>query len=161
MDGVTEEVIGATQVTGDQDGAIQGIGDIQATGDLVTDTTITHITTAEEVQLLIMETEVMLITETIIQTEATTQAEITAQTETTTEETTPQTDKMAFLTLEEVLLQEEEHTIRPAQLLQTEEEVRDKAIVTTILTEDQAALQPEAMTVVILQETTLPAHRVR
>lgn len=161
MDGVTEEVIGATQVTGDQDGDIQGIGDIQATGDLVTDTTITHITTAEEVQLLIMETEVMLITETIIQTEATTQAEITAQTETTTEEATPQTDKMVFLTLEEVLLQGEEHTIRPAQLLQTEEEVRDKAIVTTILTEDQAELQPEAMTVVILQETTLPAHRVR
>jgi len=166
MDGVTEEATGVILAIGDQDGDIRD-GDTQDTGDLVTatDTTTTHIATEEEVQLLIMEEETTLLTEISPQTEATTVTEITpTETILPTEVIIQQTDKTGILTLEEVL-QTEELIILQAQILQTEEVLlRDKAIVTTILTEDQAATQqPEITTAVITahqQEATLLAHHV-
>jgi len=177
-DGVTEEATGATLHTagatrdiGDQDGVIQDT-------DLTTDTITTLIVMEEEVLPLITEEETMVMIEAIA-TETTaieaTAIEATAATEATlTEisaiETTLQTEEIiqqtetGILILEEVL-QTEELIILQAQISQTEEVLlRDKAIVTTILTEDQAATQqPEITTAVITahqQEATLLAHHV-
>jgi len=166
MDGVTEEATGVILAIGDQDGDIRD-GDTQATGDLVTatDTTITHIATEEEVQLLIMAEETTLLTEISPQTEATTVTEITpTETILPTEVIIQQTDKTDTLILEEAL-QTEELTIRQAQISQTEEVLlRDKVIVTTILTEDQAAIQQPEITIAVIttpqQEATLLAHHV-
>jgi len=161
MDGVTEEATGVILAIGDQD------GDTQDTGDLVTatDTTTTHIATEEEVQLLIMAEETMLLTEISLQTEVTTVTEITpTETILPTEVIIQQTDKTDILILEEAL-QTEELTIRQAQISQTEEVLlRDKVIVTTILTEDQAAIQQPEITIAVIttpqQEATLLAHHV-
>jgi len=165
MDGVTEEATGdtlhtagATRDIGDQDGVIQDT-------DLTTDTIITLIVMEEEVLPLITEEETTVMIEAIAT--ETTAIEATAATEATLTEisaikTTLQTEEIiqqtetGILTLEEVL---------QTQILQTEEVLlRDKAIVTTILTEDQAATQqPEITTVVITahqQEATLLAHHV-
>ncbi len=173
MDGVTEEATGdtlhtagATRDIGDQDGVIQDT-------DLTTDTITTLIVMEEEVLPLITEEETMVMIEAIAT--ETTAIEATAATEATlteisaiettlpTEEIIQQTET-GILTLEEVL-QTEELIILQAQISQTEEVLlRDKAIVTTILTEDQAATQqPEITTAVITahqQEATLLAHHV-
>ena len=166
MDGVTEEATGVTLAIGDQDGDIRD-GDTQDTGDLVTatDTTTTHIATEEEVQLLIMAEETTLLTEISPQTEATTVTETTpTEAILPTEVIIQQTDKTDILILEEAL-QTEELTIRQAQISQTEEVLlRDKVIVTTILTEDQAAIQQPEITIAVIttpqQEATLLAHHV-
>jgi len=167
-DGVTEEATGATLHTagatrdiGDQDGVIQDT-------DLTTDTITTLIVMEEEVLPLITEEETMVMIEAIA-TETTAATEATL-TEISAIETTLQTEEIiqqtetGILILEEVL-QTEELIILQAQISQTEEVLlRDKAIVTTILTEDQAATQqPEITTAVITahqQEATLLAHHV-
>lgn len=162
MDMDTEEVTGAIpDMLGDTLGIGEADGATLATTDLIMDTIITLIATEEEDQLLIMQEEIMHLTETTLPTEAITQVEITPQ----TEAVTIQTDKvMGFLTIEEVLLQMAEHTtILPAQPLLTEEVIlKVKVTVTTILTEDQAARQPEVMTAATLHpEATLLAHHAQ
>ena len=175
MDGVTEVVIGATlhmvgvtQDIGDQDGATRDT-------DLITDTTTTLIVMEEEVLLLITEEETMDTTEAIA-TEITAIEAIIATgtllteiiaTETIlqTEEVTQQIDKTTDILILEEVLQAEEHTILQAQLLQIEEVMRkDKAIATTILTEDQLPqIQQEATITAATthqQEVTLLAHLV-
>jgi hypothetical protein len=169
MDGVTEEVtgvildtLGVTRDIGDQDGVIRD-GDTQVT-DLITDIITTLTAMEEEVQLLITADETMLLTETSLPTEVIAVTEITP-TETTlqTEEVIQQTET-DILTLEEVL-QTEELTILQAHLLQTEEVLpKDKAIATITLTEDQAVIQQQEITIAVItahqQEATLLAHHV-
>lgn len=157
--GVILDTDGATLDTGAADGATLD------TTDLTTGTITTLTTTEEEDLHLIMEVETMP-TETTIPTEATAAIETIPQIEiiTPTEVVTPRTDKMATLTLEEAHLQTDEHTIRLAQLLQTEGAIlKVKAITaTTILTEDQVVQQPEVTTAATLhQEATHLALHVQ
>lgn len=168
---VTEEAIGAILDIAGATLVDIGVADgaILDTTDRITDTTIILTVTEEEVLQLIMAAETTGLTETITLTETIAQTEIVTTTQTeiillqTEGAIIPQTDKMVFLILEEALLQAEEHTTRLTQLLQTEEDqVRVKAIVTTILTEDQAALQPEVTTAVATPpEATLLAHHAQ
>lgn len=164
--GDTQVTLGATQDTGDQDGAILD-GAILDIGDHVITETI----------LIIMEEEVPQHTteaaETIAQTEILPLEETTLQTEiiltevSTTEaiqqiETT-RTEQTAILTTEEVLMQTTE-TTQQAQRSQTEEaRHKDKVTATIIQTEDQAPQLIEATTIPIAAhlELTLLAHRVQ
>jgi len=167
-DGVTEDTGATLAVIGVPDGAgVTQPGATLDTGDLVTDTTTMLITTEEEDLLLTIAEETTLTTEDTL-TEVLQQTEVippetTIQTEATTQtETIQLTDRMDILILEEALIQMEEHTILQAQLLPTEEaQVKDKTIVLTILTEDQATPQQEATTTVTHQEVTLLAHHVQ
>jgi hypothetical protein len=155
-DGVTE-VIGATQVTGVQDGVIRdGVTQDGDTLD-ITDHTITTtlIIMAEEDLPLTMEEEIIALTETTQQIEDT-------QTETIQTETIQQTDQIVILTTEEVHLQTEEHTLPVRISLIEEALVKVKTIVMITLTDLATQQQTEATitATATLQEVILLAHHV-
>lgn len=101
-DGATLDMLGDTQDTGGLD------GDILVTGVLVTAMATTTILTTmeEEALLLIMAEEIMPLTEAIVPIEIIQPIETTHLLTETIEptEVIPQTDKIVFLTIEEVLL---------------------------------------------------------
>ena len=169
--GDTQVTLGATQDTGDLDGAILDgvtldIGDHVITETILIITeeeVLQHTTEAEET---IAQTEIFHPEETILQTEiiltevSTTEVittEAIQQTETT------QTEQTAILTTEEALVQTVETTLQ-AQRLQIEEvQHKDKVTAMIIQTEDQALQPIEATTTPIAAhlELTLLAHRVQ
>lgn len=169
--GDTQVTLGATQDTGDQDGAILD-GVTLDTGDQVITETIL-ITMEDEVLQHIMEAEetiaqieILPLEETTLQTEiiltevSTTEA---IATETIQQIETTLTEQTAILTTEEVLMQTAE-TTQQAQRSQTEEaRHKDKVAATIIQTEDQAPQLIEATTIPIAAhlELTLLAHHVQ
>lgn len=169
--GDTQVTLGATQDTGDLDGAILD-GVTLDIGDHVIMETILTITEEEVLQHTteaaetIAQTEIFHPEETILQTEiiltevSTTEVittEAIQQTETT------QTEQTAILTTEEALVQTAETTLQ-AQRLQIEEaQHKDKVTAMIIQTEDQALQLIEATTTPIAAhlELTLLAHRAQ
>lgn len=147
------------EVTRDMHGAVT-----QAIGEDHTDTIIMPTTMEEEVLLLITAEEIMRQTETI-PTEVTVIEIIPIETSLT--EVILTTEIAILLTdanipiSEEVLLQMAEQ--QQIQLLQTEATRKDKITAMIILTEDQAAQQPETTITrqtAAQQEVTLLAHHV-
>lgn len=169
--GDTQVTLGATQDTGDLDGAILD-GVTLDIGDHVITETILIITEEEVLQHTteaaetIAQTEIFHLEETILQTEIILTEVSTTEvitTEAIQQIETTQTEQTAILTTEEALVQTVETTLQ-AQRLQTEEvQHKDKVTAMIIQTEDQALQPIEATTTPIAAhlELTLLAHRVQ